>query len=300
MSGSIGIDESTNLIYEGLTNYGYGLSPSPILSPATFVLTSDEVHELPSRGNRFSIKYLFREEGFDPVSRTRRGRFYKRNDQQPNEWFVQPHPVLLQERRYDGKNELKKMLYTYSAFNFFSIVKRADLKNTLVLIGHQDTYSIYSIINVESTANGDDLITLKMRPTFGVIPNLNEEAIPIDRRRAVRDALDLFATEVHRASPQSIIDRARDAASAILGAFNEQNETCSFDKDLGQQIKAIEKAEKRIVLNSADIIRIFHARAKPSEQERRNIRPISEQDAELAVNCIGTILCELGWAKLNI
>ncbi len=297
MSGNIGIDESTNLIYEGLTNYGYGLSPSPILSPATFVSISNEEYDLPSRGDRFSIKYLFREEGFDPVSRTRRGRFYKRNDQQPNEWFVQPHPVLLQERRYDGRNEIKKELYTYSAFYFFGVVKRDDIKNTLVLIGHQDTYSIYSIINVESTANGDDLITLKMRPTFGVIPNVNEEAIPADRKQIVLDALNRFATEVHRASPESIIDRARDAASAILGAFNEQNGTCSFDKDLGKQIRAIEKAEKRIVLNSADIVRLFHARAKPSEKERRKLRPISEQDAELAVNCIGTILCELGWAS---
>jgi len=38
-------------------------------------------------------------------------------------------------------------------------------------------------------------------------------------------------------------------------------------------------------------------RGKPSEQEKRIFRPINEQDAELAVQYIGTILCELGWAR---
>ncbi len=47
-----------------------------------------------------------------------------------------------------------------------------------------------------------------------------------------------------------------------------------------------------IAMNSANIIARLHARAKSSEQERSDLLQIREQDAELAVQCIGTILYE--------
>ncbi len=301
MSKALGIREDNRLVYEGYSGYGYGLWPSPILSPATFISFFEKNYDLPIRSDRFSIKYLFREEGFDPVSRTRRGRFYKRDGQQPNQWFVQPHPILIQERRYDGLNELKKMLYTYSTFQFFSVVKRSEIKEKLVFLGHDDAHSICSIINVETIATNEDLVTLKSRPTFGIIPNLNEGDIPDKRRTAVTNSLILFSNEVHKASPISIIDRARDAAAAMLGAYVEKENIGRFDLDLNDLIKKVRNSgkdkRKLIAENAADIVRIFHARAKPSEMERRNLRPITEQDAELAINCVGTILCELGWAQ---
>jgi hypothetical protein len=48
---------------------------------------------------------------------------------------------------------------------------------------------------------------------------------------------------------------------------------------------------------AAKIIARLHARAKPAEEARRPMRPVREQDAELATQCVGTILCELGWAE---
>lgn len=301
MSKAIGIREDNKLVYEGYSGYGYGLWPSPILSPATFVSFTDEKYDLPKRSDQFSIQYLFREEGFDPVSRTRRGRFYRRDDQQPNQWFVQPHPILIQERRYDGLHELKRSLYTYSAFQFFSIVSRSEIKEKLVFLGHDDAYSICSIINVETIASNEDLVTLKSRPMFGILPALIEDDIPTNRRTAIINSLNLFSNEVHKASPISIIDRARDATATLLGAYVEKEGLGRFDLDLNDLIKKVRNSNnetrKRILENAADIVRLFHSRAKPSEMERRNSRPITEQDAELAVNSIGTILCELGWAK---
>lgn len=301
MSKAIGIREDNKLVYEGHSGYGYGLWPPPILSPATFISYPDENFDLPKRSDQFSIQYLFREEGFDAVSRTRRGRFYRRDDQQPNPWVVQPHPILIQERRYDGLNELKKMLYTYSAFQFFSIVSRSEINEKLVFLGHDDAYSICSIINVETIASNEDLVTLKSRPMFGVLPSLIESDIPKNRRTAVINSLNLFSNEVHKASPISIIDRARDSAAVLLGAYVEKENLGRFDLDLNDLIKKIRNSDrekrKRIVENAADIVRLFHSRAKPSEMERRNSRPITEQDAELAINSVGTILCELGWAQ---
>jgi hypothetical protein len=298
---AIGIDQNNHLVYEGASNYGYGLWPTPILSPATFISLTEKKYDMPKRPDQFSIIYLFREEGSDPVGRTRRGRFYRRNDQQPNQWFVQPHPALIQERRYDGLNQITKMLYTYSTFQFFSVIKKTEVRDKLVLLGHEDAYAVCSIINVESIATNEDLITLKHRPMFGVIPTLNEGLIPESRRAEIIDALNLFSNEVHQASPISIVDRARDTAAVLLGTYVECEKLGRYDLDLNDLINKIRKVDrdqrKRVTENAADIVRLFHARAKHSEKERRNLRAITEQDAELAVNCIGTILCELGWAS---
>jgi hypothetical protein len=45
-----------------------------------------------------------------------------------------------------------------------------------------------------------------------------------------------------------------------------------------------------------NIVRLFHGRGKTAVQEKLAVRPLREQDAELAVQCAGTILCEPGWA----
>lgn len=100
---------------------------------------------------------------------------------------------------------------------------------------------------------------------------------------------------MHRSSPVSVIDRARDVAThALLAYFNLQKEEAL---DLGKLIKRLEKEGKIIAVNAANIIARLHARAKPSEQEKRVLRPIREQDSDLAVQCVGALLCEIGIAE---
>lgn len=76
--------------------------------------------------------------------------------------------------------------------------------------------------------------------------------------------------------------------------FNLQKEEAL---DLGKLIKRLEKEGKIIAVNAANIIARLHARAKPSEQEKRVLRPIREQDSDLAVQCVGALLCEIGIAE---
>ena len=297
MSIYLGIDETDNLIYEGQYKYGRVLWPTPIISPSTFVSSGESDIKYPKRRDLFSYKYIFREDGFDPVSRTRRGRFYKITDQPKVEWFVNPHNSPSNDFTAASNDQQRKMLYSFAPAIIANEIHRYDLHKIMIHLGAEDQFSIWSIINLESIVTGEDLVTLKMRPTIGILPDLIKDLIPEARRGKIIKLLDIFAKDVYRSTPESVIDRARDAASAILGAYNEQNDLGSFEKDLGKQIKVFIKAEKNVALNSADIIRRLHPRAKPSEQERYKFRPISEQDAELAVNCIGSILCELGWAR---
>ncbi len=79
----------------------------------------------------------------------------------------------------------------------------------------------------------------------------------------------------------------------ISSALTEMNR----QKGLGALVKKLEGDEKIVAANSANIIARLHARAKPVEQERRELIQIREKDAELVVQCIGTILCELDFAE---
>lgn len=58
----------------------------------------------------------------------------------------------------------------------------------------------------------------------------------------------------------------------------------------------MEGENKFVAANAANIVRLFHGRGKTAVQENLSVRPFREQDAELAVQCIGTIHCESGWA----
>jgi len=293
----LAIDETDNLIYEGQYRYGRVLWPTPIISPSTFVSGGANNTQYPKRRDLFSYKFIFREDGYDPVSRTRRGRFYKINDQPKIEWFVIPYNALSNGVAATSADQQKKVLYTFGPVNISNIIERPNLNKTMVYLGTEDQFSIWSIINLESIATGEDLVTLRMRPTIGILPDLILSSIPEKRRDKIQQLLDKFANDVFKAAPESVIDRARDSASAILGAYNEREGFNRFEKDLGQQINPFKRSEKKIALNCAEIIRRLHPRAKPNEQEKYRLRTINEQDAELAVNCIGTILCELGWAR---
>ncbi len=62
-------------------------------------------------------------------------------------------------------------------------------------------------------------------------------------------------------------------------------------------IKTVRNKAELAVTDAVNIIRILHARAKPNEQHRRGLRPITEDDAELAVRAMGFVIREFGWTK---
>ena len=92
----IAIDRNTWLVYEGTSNYGHGLSPTPLVTRATFVGTPEEWSAVPASPGLSEAKTIFREDYFDPATRIRRGRFYEWRDgaPQPDQWWVHRHPVL--------------------------------------------------------------------------------------------------------------------------------------------------------------------------------------------------------------
>lgn len=293
---NLGIDKNSNLFYEGKAYRGHAVWPSPVVTPAEIVTELEGRLHSEDRRNLIADGMVFREDSFDPATRVRRGRFYQAGDRQPSEWHVQVHPAVPNEALHADKGIIKKLLDTFYGHTIWHQLSRCR-KQPLVLLGFEGRFTIWNIIDIESISTGEDLVTLKSCSSLGILPEVESSEIPEGSRKAVMESLDIFVDEVHRAAPASVIDRARDSISQVLLAYLDlEGENA---KDLGDLIKDLERkhGQKVITIAAANIIRRLHARAKPVEKTKRSLREICQQDAELAAQCLGVILCELGWAK---
>lgn len=290
---NIGIDKNMGLLYEVDGNRGRPVWPTPVITPAKFVFPSEE--EVRALTSSEAFGYRFREDSFDPIARIRRGRFYLAGQSQPISTIVAHHPgnpFAAIARDIHAHNIALETFYGNPIYYKY-IQGKQELP--LVLLGVDDRFTAWTIISVEAIATGEDLVTLKARNSFGILPKVLEEKVPEAFQAKLDEALNTFVDEVHRSSPASVIDRAREAITyALLAYFNLQKEDVV---DLGKLVKRLEVEERVIAKNAADTINRLHARAKPAEQEKRVLRPVREQDADLAVQCVGALLCEIGLAE---
>lgn len=294
----IGIDSNLNLVYEGSSMWGHALWPAPFLIPAVVKL-STEAALVPPRLHNLQAPHLvlFREDAFDPVSRIRRGRFYRAGQSQSMYWQVYPHPAMSEAPdQGNPTGTLRKLLLTFHSHLLANEIPNLGKQQLLVTLGSEESFSIWSVVGVEKIATSEELVTLKARQSIGVLPRLHDEAIPEAGREKVRAALDKLAEDMYRAGPESVADRAREAATAVLGVYLQERGIAKPGLDLGALIKKMEEDSKIVAANAANIVRLFHGRGKTAVQEKLAFRPLREQDAELAVQCVGTILCELEWA----
>jgi len=271
----IGIDTDTHIIYEGASEYrGRRVVPTPVVSPCKIVIgTNEEFIGPDSRSG--PITHMFREDHFDPVTRIRRGRLYQAGDMQPCDW----RDELGGECRAD----------TYHHHSIWWTLQENRSENIYLLMGDRERFTAWRIIDLEVIASGEELVTIKSIRSFGMLPRMIDSEI---MSKSISDALSTVEDDIHIASPESIVDRCRDAASAILGQYlNEPTE------DLGPLVRTLGNKKKRIAHSAAKMINDFHPRVKPNEKIKHGIRPLSEEDAALSVSCLGAVLVELGLAE---
>lgn len=301
----IGIEKDLGLFYEGGHGHGHAVWPIPVTAPAAIVAESDFPPKLPPSYALEQADVLFREDSFDAVTRVRRGRLYLAAQVRPDHWEVYPHPFRPTEvnEAKVGRGTLTRRLFTFQPLFVPDCLKEIENegKRALVVIGNQASFSIWNIVAVEGSSTAEYLLTLRSRQAFGALPELNLAAIPQAYRRAVQDAVTKLRDEVFRAGPGSVVDRCRDVASAALSAYLQHVGAVGPGKDLHELIKKLnsfdDAQKKRIAAAAAEIVRVLHSRVKPSVQERMKLPPVHEQEAELAVHCVGSLLCELGWAE---
>lgn len=301
MSYMIGVDENRGLVFEGDSYYGAHLVwPVPVMTSARFVDSSAKDYSNAHSGS--PVTYYFREDMFDPVSRIRRGRFYKYANASGGNWQViySPHVSIPHSGTNGDALFCERSLSDYRPCVISGELNDLGLAQSIVVLGKEKSSTIWSIIHIETSFTGEEMVTLKARQSLGALPAVNFQSLPPPDAKNIQEALQTLEDDYHLASPESVVDRANEAATRILNAYLFLCEGKTQDS-LYKATLAIGKlaaeVKKEVARNAADIVRLLHGRTKYAVQKENNARVIREQDAELAVQCIGVMLCDLGWAE---
>lgn len=294
----LGIEQHTGLIYEGTGNPDIPAIPMPSVMHAKIIEKPGDWKSLPGPSEAFGL--VFREDSFDAVSRTRRGRLYhKREGQQPEQHTVSSHPYdrgLLPG--YDKAT--RKSLYVYRSC--IDILHRPNQGQGLVLaLGSSHGASAWRVVQTEAIYSGAVMVTLKALSVYGILPELDVEKVEERFRPAVAQALTRVLDSAFKESPGSVVDNCRDAMQAILSSWLAQNGSpdAVIEKELAKIAAAVEAPphEKICAGNLGKVCAKLHSRNKSNAQRQKGYRPIVDEDAELALQALGFTLRDLAWSK---
>ncbi|MCK5662333.1 MAG: hypothetical protein KAI17_02555, partial [Thiotrichaceae bacterium] len=251
---TIGIDTDNYLVYEGNGTWGHALWPTPAILPAAIVSESSDELSPVNNNDLQKLPFIFMDEGYDPVSRVRKGIIYEKYESQPNDWHVQMHPAIPAEGRQLGaRGVIKKSLASFQQFNFEPVLKQLGIENPLIVLGSNTQFTIWSVIDVETSISGETILFLRARKTIGVLPKVNYSTINEKYHSQIKDKLARLSSDIHKAGPDSIIDRSREAASAIVNTYLLENGHIEKHRDLGQLVSTLrDKAKKHVAANCAD------------------------------------------------
>jgi hypothetical protein len=164
----------------------------------------------------------------------------------------------------------------------------------LIFLGDASYKTAWHVIGAERLFNNETLFTLKSVNTLGTLPDLDEGALPAERRRQIRDGFEKVADVAYKSMPVPIVDVCREFACIILAAWLP---TVGREPkgDLGDLIKVVPD-ERVCIKSAAGIINRLHSRGKSSAQERQAqkghyIPDVSDD------SLVGFLLREFEWAR---
>lgn len=291
----LGIEQHTGFVYEGTGNPDIPAVPMPAVAHARFIDKPEDWRALPTPSAAFGL--VFREDSFDAVSRTRRGRLYQQHGgSQPSQHTVSAHPFdrgLI--AGYDKAT--RKSLYVYTAC--FEILERPNKGlGSVLAIGSSRGASAWRVVQTESLYSGAVMVTLKALSAYGILPELDTERIGEKQRPAVVQAVARVLDSAFRESPGSVVDNCRDAMQTILSSWLAERGEAT-EKELAKVAAAIEREphDKVCAANLGKVCAKLHSRNKSNAQRQEGYRHIVEEDAELAIQAVGFALRDLEWAK---
>ena len=284
----IGIDKETGVFHElvsGTNAIPY--SKPPVITSAKFI--QEKNSEAKASGKNECNGYKFREDSFDPTTRIRRGRFYIATPKIEEECYVYP-PV----ESGQPLHRTPRRLYTFQVDSIWHKFIQKKNKLPLVYLGIEERFTVWEIISVEAISTGEDLVTLKGRNSFGILPDLDESKVTSEVYKSLSDSLSTIASEVHTASPSSLIHSIRDIALDLLTTYvsppNKLDDVAKLANKLNEQ-------QKFVASWASHIIAKLHSRAKSNERKARNFRPISPSDSHLAIECLILLMKELNYTS---
>lgn len=308
---NIGIDENTSLFYEGSQSlYGHAIWPSPFVSLASHIGAFVDWTRGGGARHFGDAMMLFREDSFDPVARVRRGRLYlRRAAGSPADWHVQRHPAYAAVGQsnmttpnvhvnVDTRGFLVTRLLTFESWQVSEefLTRRHD---AVLVLGSGDRASAHPVLDVERLATGEELITVRTRPTLSGLPELVVGLLPEPYAGLVVEQYEKAANAAYRDDAESVIDRCREAATAALNVerFVMTGADSAKASDLSDLGKFFGTKDRPVLGNAAQILARLHSRGKTAEQLKRGNAPPTDADAEAALSLLGLIYRELKWAR---
>lgn len=297
----LGICNLTGLVYEGMGAADIPSIPTPSVTQAKLIETEGDWPNLPRGLAVDPLRWLFREDSFDPVTRTRRGRLYEPQPGQgpPSQQLVGPHPYEDPMMRQVGAGgRVAKTLFTFTACHPLLNLPSQGQGMTLAL-GDARAAAPWRIIQTETLANGSVMVTLESLSAFAIIPAVNYGQGAPGHRPAVADAIERVLNSAFREAPTTVMDHCRAALTVLLSRWlvqTRREDVAALALDLGPLAKRMEAHEKSCVANAAQIVARLHARGKPNEQQARGLRPPPSGDDEFALESVGLAIRDLGWA----
>jgi hypothetical protein len=297
----IGICNNTGLVYEGLGAADIPSIPTPSITQAKLIEAEADWQDLPRGLAGDPSRWVFREDSFDPVTRTRRGRLYQPEpgQAQPNQRRVGPHPYEDPMMRQVGAGgRVVKTLYTFTACHPLLNMPNQGQGMTMAL-GDARAASPWRIIQTEALANGSVMVTLKSLSAFAIIPAVDYAQVAQEHRPAVVDAIERVMNSAFREAPTSVVDHCRAALTVLLSRWlvqTRREDDGALALDLGPLARRMEAHEMTCVANAAQIVSRLHARGKPNEQQARRLRPPESGDDEFALEAVGLAIRDLGWS----
>ena len=291
----LGFNRNIGAVYEGEPNSGYRVLPPPNLAPIRF-FTGNKVQPLMPYSDGMAVE-IFREDDFDPVTKLRRGRVFRlRSCSQPLVWRVNdPHQDTLTTEKWGNGFAQKTELSTYERHTLPDLAQAKTSTLPHVAIGWEPHITFWKIISIECNLVGTPVLTLRAKHSLGDTPEIIEANVPALVLKPLVDAVDKVEASVNRLSAVDVIDRCRSALSVAFGF-----QSGDMSKDLVQAIEAYLKKEssnENLCSWCGRIVARLHSRGKPNEQAGKGVRPPTDDDADLALNCLNVVLIEFGWAR---
>jgi hypothetical protein len=298
----LGFDPQSGLVYEGFSAPERPVVPTPTVTQAKLIERQEDWADLPSGLFQSASTWMFRDDTFDAVTRTRRGRLYVTRPGlgQPSMQRVVAHPYedpFGRSARTDGT--LTKNLFTYVACTDLLNKPHQGLGMTLAL-GQRRAPSVWRIVQSELLASECVLVTLKALTAYGLLPELDLAKVDAPFRAHVSQAIQRVLDSAFRETPISVIDQCRNAMAVLISRWLVQqgDDKARLKSDLGDLANAVSKSphDLNCVGNAARIIARLHARGKDNERISKDLRPPQEEDAALALETLGFVVRDLGWA----
>ncbi len=297
----LGICNNTGLVYEGLGAADIPSIPTPSVTQAKLIKAEGDWLDLPKGLAVDPLRWIFREDYYDPVTRTRRGRLYEPQpgQGQPNQQRVGPHPYEdPMMRKVGAEGRVAKTLFTFTACQPLLNLPSQGQGMTLAL-GDARAASPWRIIQTEALANGSVMVTLKSLSAFAIIPAVDYGQVAPEHRPAVEDAIERVMDSAFREATTSVVDHCRAALTVLLSRWLVQTGRegdAALALDLGPLAKRMEAHEMSCIANAAKIVAKLHARGKPNEQQARGLRHPVRGDDEFALESVGLVIRDLGWS----